>query len=178
MLFEARARLKEFPGGWKLSQAMTRIEMQDELAKTSLHFDKALLAGLAVGLIFFFVSRGIPWFSSEIPDAAMGRPLYSGMPDQTAFIKTVGVHFLLALGYGIVTAGVIYRLGPWAAVWTGAAVGLGLWALNFLLFRFAFGYPAVNEVPIAVTHIIVGMTLAGAYKALAVPQTSGPPART
>ena len=69
-------------------------------------------------------------------------------------------------------AAVVFRLSPWAAVWIGGLVGLGLWGVNFIIFQFAIGYPAVNEVPIAVTHVIFGMTAAGAYKALSVPRTS------
>ena len=151
---------------------MTRIEQQDEIAKTRVRLDKAILAGLGVGLIFFFVSRGIPWFSAEIPDAAMGRPLFSGVPDQGAFIRTLGVHFLLALGYALVIGVAVFRLSPWAAVWTGSLVGIGLWAVNFLVFRFAIGYPPVNETPILLTHIVFGMTTAGAYKALSVPRAA------
>ncbi len=149
---------------------MTAIEQQDEAAKTRIRLDKALLAGLGVGLIFFFVSGGIPWFSAVLPDAAMGRPLFSEVPDQGMIVRILGIHFLLAMVYGLVIALAVFPLGPWAAVWTGGLVGLGLWALNLIVFRFLMGYPAVNEAPIAITHLVFGMVMAGAYKALSVPR--------
>jgi len=154
---------------------MTRIEsiqQQDEAAKHSLRFDKAILAGLGVGLIFFFVSRGLPWFSAEIPDAAMGRPLFSGVPDSGTFLWALGVHFLLALGYALVIAAAVFRLSPLRAVLTGGLVGLGLYALNFIVFRYGMGYPSVEELPIIVTHFAFALATAGAYKAFSVESAS------
>src|SRR5439155_10130300 len=153
--------------------SMTRIERQEETGKLRLRPRKVLLAGLAVGVIFFFVSRGIPWFSSEIPDAAMGRPLFNGLPEQGGFIKAVGVHFLLALGYALIIAAFVFRLDPLPASITGGVIGLGLYGLNYLIFRFALASPAVSELPVAITHVAFGLALAGAYKAISVRRIIG-----
>src|SRR5207247_10680195 len=125
-----------------------------------LRLDKALLAGLSVGLIFFVVSRGIPWFSAEIPDAAMGRPLFSGIPEEGDFLKTVAVHFLLVLIYALMIAAIVFPMNPLAAVLTGGVVGLGLYALNFIGFRFLMGYPAGYEVAVALTHVAFSLATA------------------
>src|SRR5205809_7198383 len=108
--------------------SMTRIERQEETGKLRLRPRKVLLAGLAVGVIFFFVSRGIPWFSAEIPDAAMGRAVVSGTPGQGAFVEALALHFLLALIYAFLITALVYRLDPLPATLTGGLIGLALYA--------------------------------------------------
>src|SRR5204862_5719292 len=120
----------------------------------------ALLSGLAVGVIFFFVSRGIPWFSAEIPDAAMGRAVVSGTPGQGAFVEALALHFLLALIYAFLITALVYRLDSLPATLTGGLIGLALYALNYLVFHLAFGLPASNESAVAITHGAFGLAVA------------------
>ena len=147
---------------------MTNIERQEETGKTGWRPGKALLSGLAVGVIFFFVSRGIPWFSAEIPDAAMGRALFSGVPGQGAFVEALALHFVLAVIYALLITAFIYRLDPFPATLTGGLIGLALYAINYLLFHFAFGFSGSNESAVAITHAAFGLAVAGAYKAISV----------
>jgi hypothetical protein len=94
--------------------------------------------------------------------------LFSGVPDSGTFARALGVHFLLAVIYSLVIAAAVFRLRPLLAVTVAGVVGLGIYALNFIVFRFVFGYPPVNEIPTAVIHIAFALTVAGAYKALSV----------
>jgi hypothetical protein len=144
------------------------IEAQEETSKLMFRWKAALYAGLGVGLIFFLVSRGIPWFSAEIPDAVMGRSLFGAVPLDQWYILLVLIHFAVSILYACVVAAAVYKLDPMPAVLAGGAIGVVLYALNYLLFRFVFGHPPVSEIIVLVVHVAFCLAVAAMYKALAV----------
>jgi hypothetical protein len=78
------------------------------------------------------------------------------------------------VGYALVIALVVTRLRGMWAVALGAAVGLGLYCLNFLVFHFLLTVDhTATEVPVLVTHVVFAAIAAGAYKGLAARRTGG-----
>jgi hypothetical protein len=141
----------------------------DEEAKLHFRGRAALWAGLAAGLIFVFLSRGIPWSSMGFGTSAMGRELPIREVPTLFFVNAI-VHFALAIVYSFVIGRLVYRFDMPVAVALGAVVGLFLYGLNYLLFVIGLGLHGPSEFSVAATHFFFGMVVAGAYKALSVPK--------
>jgi hypothetical protein len=152
---------------------MDRYELsdrQDASARHHVRWSKALYASLFIGAIFLMLPHAVPWFSSGVPTTAMGRPIGSTVTFRsTPFLSTAGLHLLLAICYGWIIAVFIYRLHIRMALFIGSLVGLGLYGLNFLLFRMVLEMPPVNEAPVLFTHLFFSLIFAGAYKGISIP---------
>ena len=142
----------------------------DEEAKLHFRAKSALWAGLSAGLIFVFLSRGIPWSSSGFGTSAMGRELPIREVPTVFFINTA-VHFALSIIYAFVIGRLVYRFDIMPAVAVGAIIGLFLYGLNYLVFVLGLHLQGPGEFPVAATHFFFGLVVAGAYKAFSVPRT-------
>lgn len=142
---------------------------QDIRAKHHLDLRAVLYAGLVVGILFLFLPRGIPWNSIGLPTEAMGRPLFS--EDTTnAMIITGIVQMLMALGYTFIVASIVYRFRTWKAVVLGGLIGLVLYAINYLVFRYVVpSAPNRSEAAVLITHLAFCFIAAGAYKGISTP---------
>lgn len=75
------------------------------------------------------------------------------------------VHFTLAIGYGLVLAALIAGRRPPAALVTGAAFGLILYAINMFGFTVIFPwFAAARDWITAAAHTAFGIAVAGAYR--------------
>lgn len=142
---------------------------QDEAARLHFNSRAALYAGLLVGALFLLVSRGsIPWASFGWPTHVMGRPYPAGDGAEAYFARTV-LQFVLSIGYTFAVAAVVYRFKAFTAAFVGAAVGLVLYGLNYLVFRFAMGTSGSSEPLAIMTHVVFGLIAATAYKGFSIP---------
>lgn len=155
---------------------MNRYELRDQQEQSAQHhirWSKALYASLAIGAIFLLLPRAVPWFSSGLPETAMGRPL--GVIHDFAvkpFLLTAGLHMLLAVCYGYILAMLIYRFEVKIALLVGLGVGLTLYGINYAFFRLVLGTPASNEMPVLITHLFFSAFFSTTYKALSVPDAN------
>ena len=140
----------------------------DERAKLFFRWRAALWAGLAVGALFLFFSKGIPWSSMGFGMAAMGRELPIN-DVVTYFATNTIVHMALAVSYTFAIGWAVYRFEIVTALVIGAVLGILLYAINYLLFHTVFGAGQQDEFPVAATHFFFGLVSAAAYKAFSVP---------
>lgn len=152
---------------------MNQYELRERQERSSQHhvrWLKALYASLAIGAVFLFLPRAVPWFSSGVPETAMGRPLavINGL-EMGPFILTAGLHMLLAVCYGYILAMLIYRFEVKVALLVGIGVGVALYGLNYLLFRLVLGISTASETPVLVTHLFFSAFFSTTYKALSIP---------
>lgn len=155
---------------------MNQSDLRDQQELSAQHhvrWFKALCVSAAMGAVFLMLPRAVPWFSSGVPETAMGRPLgvMRGF-EVEPLIWTSGLHLLLAICYGMILAMLIFRFPARTAILLGGAIGLALYGLNFVLFRLVIGTPATGEVPIALTHLAYSLMFSGAYKAVSVPDAN------
>lgn len=87
--------------------------------------------------------------------------------DPVALPVATLIHFALSAIYGLVLGGFVPRGGTAPALLVGSVFGLLLYLLNLYVFTAIFPWfaPARGWITIA-SHIVFGITAAGAYKAL------------
>jgi len=155
---------------------MDRYELNDRQEASARHhvrWLKAFYESLIIGAIFLILPRAVPWFSSGVPETAMGRVVGSISGFQSAPIAmTAGLHLSLAVCYGFILAMLIYRFEIRMALLLGTLGGLALYGLNFVLFRIVLGIPAVNEMPALFTHLFFSLIFSAAYKGISVPDAN------
>ena len=150
------------------------IEEQEAIAKSRFNPRAALFSGLVAGAVFLILSRGFPWISSGVPEAAMGRPLVENVP-QGGFLLISLVQMGLALAYSFVVGLFVYRFDPLAAVMMGAVAGTILYFANFLVFRVMLQVGEEGEISVLMIHIIFCMLAASLYKAFSVEKSPDRP---
>ena len=155
---------------------MNQYELRDRQELSAQHhvrWSKAFFTSLIIGGIFLMLPRAVPWFSSGVPETAMGRAMGSMESFRIAtFAMTTGLHMALAILYGFILAATIFRFEIRVALLGGAISGLVLYGLNFLLFRVVLGTQAVNEAPVLFTHLFFSLIFSGAYKGVSVPDAN------
>lgn len=155
---------------------MDRYELHDRQERSAQHhvrWLKAFYTSLVIGAIFLMLPRAVPWFSSGLPETAMGRPIGAIHNFRMEPFFVIGlIHMLLAVCYGYILAALIFRFEVRLAIFIGAVVGLALYALNFGLFRILLGAPPANEIAVAMTHIFFSLIFSAAYKAVSVPDAN------
>jgi hypothetical protein len=143
----------------------------DQKPKRRVRWASAGLAGFVVGIIFLVFVRGLPWFSSGvISPGVMGRQMPNTSPDDGVGLALGAalLHVIVSIAYTLVLAPLIHRLNLKPAIACGAAVGFGLYLLNYLIFtRIYPQYAGQQEIGPIFTHVIFGMAAAAAYKGLA-----------
>lgn len=140
----------------------------DERAKSHFRWKAALWTGLAVGALFLFFSKGIPWSSMGFGTSAMGRELPIAQAASYFLVNSL-VHLALAIVYAFLIGWVVFRFEIVLALVVGSGLGIVLYGLNYIVFNVAFGMGPQSEFPIAATHCFFGMISAAAYKAFSVP---------
>ena len=141
---------------------METFEHQEWRARQQFEPAAAIKAALGVGLILFYMSGGSPWSTAGTMNMIMGRDVPAG------FWTLAFGHFALALIYTFVIGMVIYRLPTALAVPAGVLVGMGLYALNVLIFRSSgMTMRTIEFVPWFV-HVVFSLFVSLLYKALSV----------
>ena len=142
--------------------AIESPEQQEQRARQRLRPKPLVSCALIVGVIVLFFG-GVPWAQQESMISAMSR-----LVSKNFVINIIG-HFALALIYGWIVAGCIYRFPAGPAIGLGAAIGLGLYGLNYAIFGVALGFSS-NELHVGLTHVVFCLFFSAAYKAAAVPR--------
>jgi hypothetical protein len=155
---------------------MNQYELRDRQELSAQHhvrWLKAFYTSLIIGGIFLMLPRAVPWFSSGVPETAMGRIIGAISSFQlTLFVMTAVLHMVLAVCYGLVLAMVIYRFEIRIALLLGTVIGLALYGLNFVLFRTILGTQPMNEAPVICTHLFFSLIFSAAYKGISVPDAN------
>ena len=143
---------------------MLVTDEQEAESRHALNWKAVIYSGLIVGVLFLAVPRGSPWNSIGLPSHAMGRPLFGGDTAHEMVVTGI-VQMIMAFCYAFIVAAVTYWMRTMPAIFTGGVVGLALYGINFLIFRFLpIQVPPANEATVALTHIAFCMIVAGAYK--------------
>ena len=133
--------------------------------RQGVRWGKAWLAGIITGAILLVIPWGSPWagitFTSPV---IMGR----AVPSQIAlgYFEAALLHFAVCSVYALVLALLVNTFRPDRALLTGALGGLGLYILNFLVFRLMAPAMTGFEVPVALAHIVFGLLMTAIYRGL------------
>jgi hypothetical protein len=125
-----------------------------------------LLAGLVSAAILLVIPWGSPWagitFTSPV---IMGRAVPANVG--IGYFEAVLLHFAVAAVYACVIALLVGRTRPDRALLTGALAGLGLYLLNFVVFRTMFAAMVGFEWPVALAHVVFGLLTTALYRGMA-----------
>lgn len=117
-----------------------------------------------VGMILFVMSGGSPWSTAGTMNAIMGRDLPLGL--WTMLI----LHLALSFIYVTVIAHVIYRLKLMSGILAGLAVGMGLYAVNYVIFHGLSSQMQSPEARALFVHFTFSLLASAGYKGAAVPR--------
>jgi hypothetical protein len=141
---------------------ITSLQQEFE-AREHFHPKQALIVSLVIGALYLILSHGFPWSSPAEPDSVMGRrvPGVLATEEWTPKIVVAAAHMVLAMIYGSVICGLVYRSTIWSAVALGALIGFAFYLPNYLLFRTILNWPAPGSefFPI-ITHLGFGIFVA------------------
>jgi hypothetical protein len=125
-------------------------------------------AGVFAGAVLFLMSGGGPWSTAGTMNVIMGRDV-----PLNYFLLALG-HFAVSLIYVFVLAQVIYRFRLLPAIGVGVLVAIGLYAVNFAIFR-GLGVPQHSpESKTFFVHLVFGAIASALYKAFSVPRPIKP----
>ena len=133
--------------------------------RPGVRWGKAWLAGVITGAILLVIPWGSPWagitFTSPV---IMGRavPAQVGL----SYFEAVLLHGVVCSVYALVLALLINTFRPDRALLTGALGGLGLYLLNFAVFRLLFPAMTGFEVPVALAHVVFGLLTTAIYRGI------------
>jgi hypothetical protein len=135
----------------------------------SIRWSSGAMAGLIVGSILFFVSRGIPWVGSGVIDPSiMGLEVAPGTEaTPSLFFGVLAAHMGISALYGVLIAAIAHSFRPMVAGFVGGLIGLVLYFVDYALFAALFS----NEIPqreiaAVITHIAFGIITAETYKGM------------
>jgi hypothetical protein len=149
---------------------MDNVEIRTYRAERPVQWATGLKAAVVIGLIFWLVTRGIPWAPSGlVSPTVMGREIKPpGALDAGGAGMATALHLLSAVVYGLIMMPLIHRFRYTSAWLIGAALGVLLYVINLAVFSmFAGGAPYSRELPVLITHVAFGIVFTGAYKGLA-----------
>src|SRR5436190_18762506 len=152
-----------------LEVAMESVEVRTYPAERPVQWLTGLKAAAVIGLVFWLVTRGIPWASSGlVSPTVMGREIRPpGSVDLGSAGLATALHFLCAIIYGVIMLPLIHRFQYSNAWLIGAAMGVLLYVINLAAFALiGGGAPYSRELPAFITHLAFGMIFAGTYKGL------------
>jgi hypothetical protein len=148
---------------------MEKVEVRTYAAERPVQWITGLKAAVAIGLIFWLVTRGIPWAPSGlVSPTVMGREIKPpGTIDLGGAGLATALHLLCAVVYGLIMMPLIHRFRYSNAWLVGAAMGVLLYVINLAAFALvAGGAPYSRELPVFITHLAFGIVFTGAYKGL------------
>jgi hypothetical protein len=143
---------------------MESSEHQEWRSRQQLSVAAALKSAFVCGLVFFYMSGGSPWSSAGTMNMIMGRDI------KTPFIVLALGHAAVSVVYTLIIAVVIYRLKTPLAVPMGILVGMGLYALNVLVFRSAGLTMQSPEFVTWFVHFVFSLFASLLYKAFSIPK--------
>ena len=151
---------------------LSSMAHRDDIINRDARFDwaAAVWGGLIAGAVVWLLSHGIPWFTSGmVSPTLMGRDLKPpGLVDPFRSAMTILAQAVVSVAYAFVIALLVTRLRGMWAVGLGMLIGVGLYALNFLVFHFLLTVDWTGgELAVLVTHVVFAAMAAGAYKGLA-----------
>jgi len=133
----------------------------------------ALEASLIAGVILLILPHGSPWSSlTFFSPVIVGRTIPRTF--ETPFVLVCIVHLAVSLLYGLIISRIVATLRRRPAFVAGALAGLVLYAVNFGAVS-AF-WPSLRgaEFSVLITHIVLGLITAGAYRGLLKRRREGP----
>lgn len=149
--------------------------------RTDVHWRAAVYAGIIAAIAFALLEMifvpliygASPWAPLRMIAAiAMGRDVLPppGTFDLSVVTVAAIVHLILSIIYAFILALIVTSTGKALAIVIGGVFGLSLYLINFYGFTALFPWfaEARNTVSL-LSHIIFGLVLAWAYKALARP---------
>lgn len=148
---------------------MQNVEQLGPTSERPVQWGTGVKAALAIGAIFWLVSRGIPWASSGlVSPTVMGREIkYPGELNFAVAGLAISLHLLCAVIYGVVMMPLIHRFVYSNAWLVGAALGVVMYFVNMAAFAMFGNFaPYSREMPVFLTHLAFGIVFTGAYKGL------------
>jgi hypothetical protein len=175
------------PCGFTGHQARTNPEILFSLSYIPMSFSMgaAISAGIISGIIATVVQMALWWlFQEPLPetlyrDARLAAAILMGaevLPPPASLnwkvmIVATFIHFLISIGYSIILAYLISRLGmPFSlfSLFVGAIFGAFVYVVNMYGFTVIFPwFSMVRDWITFFTHIAFGISLAGIYHLLA-----------
>jgi hypothetical protein len=150
-------------------EAMESTEATTRPAERPVQWWTGIKAALALAVLFWLVSRGIPWASSgAVSPTVLGREIkYPGSLDSNLSMTAILLHFVSCVVYASVMMPLIHRFRYGSAALIGAGMGILLYLLNLAIFTIiGGGAPYSREFPVLVTHLAFGLIFTGVYKGL------------
>jgi hypothetical protein len=97
----------------------------------------------------------------------MGREIGGDRtPSGGFFLGMLGMHFLVAVIYGMIIAPIVHGFRPWVAGLVGAVVGLVLYFINYAIAGMMLDVSSQPEWPSIVHHVVFGLVFAETYKGM------------
>lgn len=126
----------------------------------------AFAAGVIAAGILLVLPWGSPWAGiSFFSPIVMGRPM---PPDLgISSFEAALLHLIVACAYSVVIATIINTFRPDRALLLGALVGIGLYGVNWAVFRFFAPGIMGPEWPVALAHLVFGLLTTAIYRGLA-----------
>ena len=143
---------------------METPDQQERRARQRISLRGIVAAGFTAGLFTYLMSGGSPWSTAGTMNAIMGRDVPLG------FMTIAFAHFGVALVYSAIIAAVIYRLRLLSGIAVGVGVALGLYAVNYVLFRGTTSNMQSPEFRAFLVHIVFGLLASGVYQGASVPK--------
>jgi hypothetical protein len=143
---------------------METTQHQEWRSRQRIDVGAVLKASIATGLLFFVLSGGSPWSTAGTMNAVMGRDLPLNLYLLAAF------HFGLAIVYMFIIAAAIYRFRTPMAVPLGIAVGMALYAINFVIYSASGVSQKSPEFRPIMVHLMFALFASLIYKAMSVPK--------
>ncbi len=148
---------------------MEKVEVRTYPVERPVQWITGLKAAVVIGLLFWLVTRGIPWAPSGlVSPTVMGREIKPpGAVDFGGAGLATAMHLLCAIIYGLIMMPLIHRFQYSNAWLIGAALGAILYLINLAAFTLiGGGAPYSRELPALITHLAFGIIFTGAYKGL------------
>lgn len=141
------------------------FEHQNLRGQQTLNFKAICAAALTAGGVTFIMSGGAPWTTAGTMNAVMGRHFDLNV------LGLLALHIAVAFVYSSVISAVIYRLSLWASLATGLLVGMGLYAINYLLLhQYSVTEGGSPEIQAAGAHFTFSLIASAVYRAASVPR--------
>jgi heme/copper-type cytochrome/quinol oxidase subunit 4 len=162
-----------------MARTMTSGRHMESYRQDRTDWNAAVWSGLIAGAVFMMAEMLMvmvfmgqsPWAPPRMIAAmVMGQDV---LPPPASFdmgvmMTAMMIHFPLSIVYGLIAGWIVHRMGSTNALLIGGVFGLAIYFINFHLIApvvFPWFTQAQNWVS-AVSHLLYGLVLGGAYAAL------------